>query len=325
MDVLVAGGCGFIGSNFVKLIIDGYFPEIDSVTVIDKLSYAGNLNNFTQGELGNIRFIKGAIQDQEALRELQSFRFDAVINFAAESHVDRSIDSPGIFIQNNVLGTQMLLELFRKKGWGTFLQVSTDEVYGSIAEGSWDENCPLLPNSPYSASKASADLICRSYYKTFDLDVRITRCSNNYGPYQFPEKVIPVFITNLIQGKSIPIYGDGRNIRDWLHVKDHCRGIVAALVNGRSGNVYNIGGGRELSNLDLATEVLSIMGYGPEKIQYVPDRLGHDLRYSVSYEKANSQLGYEPIMNFETGLKETIDWYQKNPDWWKPLLSRNSS
>lgn len=325
MNVLVAGGCGFIGSNFVKLVLNGEFPSITSLTVIDKLSYAGNLENFSKSEMDGFKFVKGAIQDEKVLQTLESSRFDAVINFAAESHVDRSIGSPGTFVENNILGTQMLLELFRKCEWGTFLQVSTDEVYGSISEGSWDEECPLLPNSPYSASKASADLICRSYRKTFNLDVRITRCSNNYGPYQFPEKVIPVFITNLLQGKPVPIYGDGRNVRDWLHVKDHCRGIVAALTKGRAGEIYNIGGGRELSNLDLASNVLRVMGFGPDRIEYVPDRLGHDLRYSVSHAKASSELGYEPEIAFENGLEETVSWYQNNANWWKPLLARIGS
>jgi dTDP-glucose 4,6-dehydratase len=242
-----------------------------------------------------------------------------VVNFAAESHVDRSINGARDFVKTNVLGTQTLLDAVKSSNVKTYLQVSTDEVYGSIENGSWPETDPLLPNSPYAASKASADLICRSYFKTHGMDVRVTRCSNNYGRNQFPEKVIPLFVTNLIDKKKVPVYGSGFNVRDWLHVDDHCRGIHLALTKGKAGEIYNIGGGTELNNLELTDRILDIMGKGRESVEYVEDRKGHDLRYSVDITKISNELGYAPQVDWEVGLKETIHWYQENEAWWRPL------
>ena len=242
-----------------------------------------------------------------------------IVNFAAESHVDRSITGARDFVETNVLGTQNLLDAAWRNSVKTFLQISTDEVYGTIDEGSWDENFPLLPNSPYSASKASADLLARSYHRTFGMDVRITRCSNNYGPHQFPEKVIPLFVTNLIDKKKVPLYGKGLNVRDWLHVDDHCRGIHAVLTQGKSGEIYNIGGGRELTNRELTSIILEKMDRDDSSIEFVQDRLGHDLRYSVSIKKISSELGYTPQVPFEHGIEQTIDWYKSNENWWRPL------
>jgi dTDP-glucose 4,6-dehydratase len=244
---------------------------------------------------------------------------DVVVHFAAESHVDRSIESSSVFVTTNVLGTQQMLEATMRHDIPTFIHVSTDEVYGSIAEGSWDENKPLLPNSPYAASKASSDLLARSYARTYGLDVRITRCSNNFGTYQYPEKVIPLFVTNLIDGNKVPLYGDGLNIRDWLHVDDHCRGIELVVQGGRSGEVYNIGGGTELTNRELTSLILSTFGVGDEMIQPVADRLGHDRRYSVDWSKINQELGYKPTKSLESNIGEVVDWYRSNESWWRPL------
>jgi dTDP-glucose 4,6-dehydratase len=244
---------------------------------------------------------------------------DAVVHFAAESHVDRSITGSREFIMTNVVGTHTLLEAARRAGIQKFVHVSTDEVYGSIDEGSWDENFPLLPNSPYSASKASSDLLVRAYYRTHKLNVNITRCSNNYGPYQFPEKVIPLFISNLMDGKKVPLYGEGLNIRDWLHVDDHCRGIYLVLENGRSGEIYNIGGGTELTNKELTELLLKASGANWDMVERVADRKGHDLRYSVDISKIESELGYHPEVDFESGLAQTVEWYKSNRSWWEPL------
>jgi dTDP-glucose 4,6-dehydratase len=318
MRLLVTGGAGFIGSNFVRRVVDGSLTGIDRITVLDKLTYAGTLSNLEMLPKGSFEFIKGDIADPVLVDRLTK-QNDAVVNFAAESHVDRSITGARDFIETNVLGTQNLLDASLRNEIGTFVQVSTDEVYGTISEGSWTEEFPLLPNSPYSASKASADLIVRSYHRTFGLDVRTTRCSNNYGPHQFPEKVIPLFVTNLIDNKKVPLYGKGLNVRDWLHVDDHCRGIHAVLTKGKSGNVYNIGGGRELTNRELTEVILSKMGRDESSIEYVQDRLGHDLRYSVSHEKISKELGYQPQVKFEEGIEESIDWYRRNESWWRPL------
>ena len=318
MRLLVTGGAGFIGSNFVRRIIDGTFPGIDRVTVLDKLTYAGTLKNLEMLPKNSFEFIKGDISDSGLVDEL-SKRHDAIINFAAESHVDRSITGARDFIETNVLGVQNLLAAALTNEVKTFVQISTDEVYGTISKGSWSEEFPLLPNSPYSASKASADLICRSYHRTFGMDVRVTRCSNNYGPYQFPEKVIPLFITNLIENKKVPLYGKGLNVRDWLHVDDHCQGIFAVLTAGKPGNIYNIGGGRELTNRELTNLILEKFGRDESSIEYVADRLGHDLRYSVSHEKITQELGYQPKVRFEDGLEQTIEWYKNNESWWRPL------
>jgi dTDP-glucose 4,6-dehydratase len=244
---------------------------------------------------------------------------DAVVNFAAESHVDRSIKSAHEFVSTNIQGTQNLLDTCRSLDINNYLQVSTDEVYGSIQSGSWSETEPLLPNSPYAASKASADLLVRAANRTHGLNARITRCSNNYGPNQFPEKVIPLFVTNLIEKKKVPVYGKGLNIRDWLHVDDHCRGIHLVLMKGKPGEIYNIGGGRELTNLELTDHILQFMGMSKNEIEYVEDRIGHDQRYSVDFSKINRDLGYSPQVEFEEGLKQTIEWYKSNSSWWKPL------
>ena len=309
MRLLVTGGAGFIGSNFVRRIVDGTLSGISSITVLDKLTYAGRLSNLNMLPKDSFEFIKGDICDSTLIDSLTK-KSDAVINFAAESHVDRSITAARDFVETNILGTQTLMSYALKNEVSTFVQVSTDEVYGTIDEGSWSEESPLLPNSPYSASKASADLIARSYHRTFGLDVRVTRCSNNYGPHQYPEKVIPLFVTNLIDGKKVPLYGNGLNVRDWLHVDDHCKGIHAVLNKGKPGQIYNIGGGRELNNRELTDTILALMGRDSTSIEYVEDRLGHDLRYSVSHEKISRELGYQPQVTFEQGLLETINWTQ---------------
>ena len=320
MRILVTGGAGFIGSNFVRMVARGELGEITSVRVLDKLTYAGVLANLTEAEnLNNYQFIKGDICDSKLVMDLLG-DVDAIVNFAAESHVDRSIAGAKDFVQTNILGVQVLLDAMKASGKKIrFLQVSTDEVYGSINTGSWTEEWPLLPNSPYSASKASGELLARAYQITHGLDVVITRCSNNYGTHHFPEKLIPLFITNLIDGKKVPVYGNGLNVRDWLHVDDHCRGIHLALTKGKSGEIYNIGGGRELTNLEITDLILSAMGADKKSIEFVEDRKGHDLRYSVDWTKINRNLGYQPKVTFEDGLKETINWYRENEKWWKPL------
>ena len=321
MRILVTGGAGFIGSNFVRRIIDGTYSGFSAVTVLDKLTYAGTLTNLSELPADSFEFVKGDICDSELVGRLVD-EHDLVVNFAAESHVDRSINGARDFVVTNVLGTQTLLDAVISSNVQTYLQVSTDEVYGSIAQGSWPETDPLLPNSPYAASKASADLLCRSYFKTHGMDIRITRCSNNYGRNQFPEKLIPLFVTNLIDNKKVPIYGSGLNIRDWLHVDDHCLGIFLALTKGKAGEIYNIGGGTELTNVDLTKKILSLMGRDESSISYVDDRKGHDIRYSVDISKISRELGYAPQMNWEAGLRETINWYLENEAWWRPLKSK---
>lgn len=320
MRYFVTGGAGFIGSNFVRGLLSGAWgSDVEKVTVFDAFTYAGNPTNLVMFKKddrlniikGDIRIpnqVDGAIEDH-----------DVVVHFAAESHVDRSISSSGIFISTNVLGTQQLLESAMSRGVSTFIHVSTDEVYGSINVGSWSENEPLLPNSPYAASKASSDLVARSYHRTFGFDVRVTRCSNNFGPYQYPEKVIPLFITNLIDGKKVPLYGDGLNVRDWLHVDDHCRAIQLVIDGGRAGEIYNIGGGTELSNRELTMLILNQFGLDEKMIQAVPDRLGHDRRYSVDWSKVNTELGYKPQDALESSIPELITWYRTNHEWWRPL------
>ena len=318
MRVLVTGGAGFIGSHFTKMALNGELGAIDFVRVIDKFTYSGlqsNLESFQKSR--NFELFVGDISNPDDVRN-SCEGIDAVINFAAESHVDRSISDAAEFIRTNVDGVRVLLERCRALDI-RLVQVSTDEVYGSITKGSWTETFPLEPNSPYSASKAAGDLLARSFNKTFGTDVVITRCSNNYGSNQFPEKIIPLFITNLIQGLNIPLYGDGKNIRDWLHVTDHCRAIQLALTKGKSGEIYNIGGGREMTNIELTDKILSELGLNHDKIEYVEDRKGHDLRYSVDWEKARKELGYEPQVKFETGISETVTWYRENKSWWEPL------
>ena len=320
MKILVTGGAGFIGSNFVRMISNSSIVGFESVTVLDKLTYSGNINNLAlPNKIHDFHFIEGDIWDQDLVKKIIS-KVDVVINFAAESHVDRSIVSSSEFVQTNIMGVQVLLDEIKNAKEGIrFLQVSTDEVYGSIESGSWDENSPMLPNSPYSATKASAELLVRSYVKTYGLDCIITRCTNNYGPYHFPEKLIPLFVTNLIEGKKIPVYGQGQNVRDWLHVDDHCRALELVLRKGLAGNTYNIGGGRELTNLEITNLILELMNKDNNSIEYVEDRKGHDLRYSVNWEKIRTELGYQPLVNFEEGLKQTIQWYVENIEWWKPI------
>jgi dTDP-glucose 4,6-dehydratase len=319
MNLLITGGAGFIGSHFIKAQLA---KSWDKITIVDALTYAGNLDNL-QHILNDTRteFIHGDICD-EGLLGRAFVNVDVVVNFAAESHVDRSISSSSDFIKTNVLGTQNLLEISKKCGIKTFLQVSTDEVYGSISEGSWTENSPLDPNSPYSASKASADLLCLAFAKTHGMDVRVTRCSNNYGSHQHPEKLIPKAITNMIEGLPIPVYGDGRNSRDWLHVTDHCYGIELALKYGKPGEVFNIGGGIELTNLELIEMLFALSPDTQNSIEFVQDRKGHDRRYSVSSSKLEEIAGYSPMVTLKKGLKETFAWYEENETWWKPLKGK---
>ncbi len=322
MRVLVTGGAGFIGSNYVRKVFTGILSGVSSITVLDKLTYAGVKANLDDVKNQNgFRFIEGDICDVGLLLSLMS-EIDAVINFAAESHVDRSISNPGEFVRTNITGVQILLDAIKTSGRKIrFLQISTDEVYGTISSGSWNENSPLLPNSPYSASKAGGELLSRAYHQTHGIDVVITRCSNNYGPNHFPEKLIPLFITNLIDNKKVPVYGDGKNVRDWLHVDDHCLGIHLALMNGKSGEVYNIGGGRELSNMEITNLILEAMGADTSSINFVEDRKGHDYRYSIDWAKMNRELGYQPQVKFEVGLRDTIQWYRDNEAWWRPLTN----
>lgn len=318
MRLLVTGGAGFIGSNYVRRCLGGTLKNISSVTVLDSLTYAGSLTNLADLLPDpRLNFVEGNVCDLDLVSTLVS-EVDAIINFAAESHVDRSIVSASDFILTNVLGVQIQLEAILNSGGDKrFVQISTDEVYGSIEKDSWDETAPILPNSPYSASKAGGELLARSYFRTHNLDVVITRCSNNYGPNQYPEKLIPLFITNIVEGKKLPLYGDGRNVRDWLHVDDHCLAIHKVMFNGRSGEAYNIGGGRELSNREITNLVIDLMGGSQSSIEHVPDRKGHDFRYSVNWSKINVELGYEPQVSFEDGLRSTITWYLNNEPWWR--------
>lgn len=311
MRKLVTGGAGFIGSNYLrKYVIEEKDTEF---VVVDALTYAGKLANIaTLLELPNFSFHQGDIADKQFMQEFIK-PGDTLINFAAESHVDRSIDSGYEFIKSNVLGTQVLLELSLRAGDINFVQISTDEVYGSIEEGSWNENYPLMPNSPYSASKAAADLLCLSYFKTFGMNLKITRCSNNYGPYQYPEKLIPFFIKRLIAGQKVPIYGTGENIREWIHVDDHVEGIRLVEEKGKMGEVYNLGSGDHFTNLEIARLILDLFGYGPEMIEYVEDRKGHDLRYSLDISKSRNELGFYSKIDFSEGMLETINWYKENP------------
>jgi dTDP-glucose 4,6-dehydratase len=322
--ILVTGGAGFIGSQYVRTLLRGGYPAYSGarVTVLDKLTYSGNRENLAPvADDPALEFVEGDICDAALVAELMPGH-DAIVHFAAESHVDRSILGAAPFVVTNVLGTQTLLDAALRAGIGRFLHVSTDEVYGSIAEGSWTEHSPVAPNSPYSAAKAGSDLLALAYHRTHKLDVVVTRCSNNYGPYQFPEKVIPLFVTNLLDGRKVPLYGDGGNIRDWLHVSDHCAGVQLALEKGRAGEVYHIGGGEELTNLELTTRLLRVMGKDWDSVEYVEDRKGHDRRYSLSIEKICNELGYTPAMGFDQGIAETVAWYRDNRSWWEPLRAR---
>jgi dTDP-glucose 4,6-dehydratase len=323
MRILVTGGAGFIGSHYVRSLLNGTFgPERHGVVVLDKLTYAGNLANLDPvRDDPRLQFVHGDILDGEVVDRLVR-QADAVVHFAAESHVDRSILGAADFVTTNVVGTQTLLDSAHRHRIGKFVHVSTDEVYGSIEDGSWSEGEPLEPNSPYSASKAASDLIARSYARTHGLDVSITRCSNNYGPFQFPEKIMPLFVTNLVDGKPVPLYGDGLYVRDWLHVDDHCRGIHLVLMNGRAGEIYNIGGGTELTNRELTQRLLDACGADWSSVQVVEDRKGHDRRYSVDITKITTELGYRPRVPFDDGLAQTVGWYRDNRAWWEPLKDR---
>ena len=322
MRYFVTGAAGFIGSHFVRELMAGaYGVEPTGVTVYDKLTYAGNLENLSAvSDDPRFAFVQGDICDGPLLDTVLPGH-DVVVNFAAETHVDRSIHGPQDFVVTNVVGTQTLLDACLRHGIPRIVHIGTDEVYGSIDEGSWDENEPLRPNSPYSAAKAAAEMLVRAYFVTYGLNVSSTRCSNNYGPYQFPEKVIPLFVTNLIDGGKVPLYGDGMNIRDWLHVDDHCRGIALVVEKGLPGESYNIGGGLELNNRDLTERVLAAMGADWSSVQPVEDRKGHDRRYSVNDAKLRA-LGYAPQHRFEDGLAETVKWYRDNEPWWRPLKAK---
>ncbi len=320
MKILVTGGAGFIGSNFIRTLL----KETDSHSVInlDALTYAGNLENLSDLERDErYRFVKGDVRDGRLLEKLFSSRVDAVVNFAAESHVDRSIDNPAQFLDTNVGGTMKLLEASLKADVRVFLQVSTDEVYGSLGPtGRFTEDSPMRPNSPYAASKASADLLVRAWHKTYGLPAVITRSSNNYGPYQFPEKFIPLFVTNAIERKKLPLYGDGLNVRDWIHARDNCRAILLALEEGSPGEVYNIGGNEERTNLEVARSILDILEKPRDLIRLVEDRPGHDRRYALDSSKIE-ELGFEREFGFEDGLAATVKWYVKNKEWWKRIKS----
>jgi dTDP-glucose 4,6-dehydratase len=318
--ILVTGGAGFIGSNFVRYMLDKY--EDYEIVNLDALTYCGNLENLSGIEDNpNYSFIKGDITDKELVYKITK-DIDYIINFAAESHVDRSIEDPEIFIKSNILGTQVLLDAAKEYKIKKYLQVSTDEVYGSLGKtGYFREDTPLASNSPYSASKAGADLMVRAYNETFNLPVNITRCSNNYGPYQFPEKLIPLMISNAFEDKSLPVYGDGMNIRDWLHVYDHCTALDLVLHNGKVGEVYNIGGNNEKTNLEIVKLILENLGKDESLIKHVKDRLGHDRRYAIDSTKIQEELGWKPDYTFETGITETIKWYLDNKEWWKRIKS----
>jgi dTDP-glucose 4,6-dehydratase len=322
-NILVTGGAGFIGSNFVKYILQNYDYNIIN---FDKLTYAGNLENLTDIEKDpRYTFFKGDIcEEKDVEKALKDFKIDTIVNFAAESHVDRSILGPKEFIVTNVIGTQVLLEAARKFGTEKYLQVSTDEVYGSLPEDKpelkFTELTPITTNSPYSASKASADLLVNAYYHTFKMPVLTTRCSNNYGPYQFPEKLIPLMIAKAVDGEKLPVYGDGKNVRDWLYVEDHCSAITEVLHKGKTGDVYNIGGNNEWYNIDIVKIILKLLGKGDDHITYVKDRPGHDRRYAIDSGKIQKELGWSPKYQFDGGIEKTIKWYVENENWWRRIM-----
>ena len=323
MNVLVTGGAGFIGSNFVHYMLDNH-PDYKIIN-LDLLTYAGNIHNLDDVmDNPNHVFVEGNICNRELVRNLvKTHSITHFVNFAAESHVDRSILNPEIFVETNVQGTLALLDVAKELSIEKYLQVSTDEVYGSLgAEGYFTEETPLAPNSPYSASKTGADLLVRAYFETYGMNVNITRCSNNYGPYHFPEKLIPLMISNGMDNKELPIYGDGLNIRDWLHVQDHCQAIDLVLHKGRKGEVYNIGGHNERTNNEIVEIIIEKLGLSQDLIKYVEDRLGHDKRYAIDPTKLETELGWKPKYTFDTGIVETIQWYQANEAWWRPLKER---
>jgi dTDP-glucose 4,6-dehydratase len=322
MKILVTGGCGFIGSNFIRYLLESY-PD-DSLINVDKLTYAGNLENLSDiSHSPQYHFIRGDIAEASRMEELISRGLDAIVNFAAESHVDRSIEDPGAFMKTNVFGTFVLLEAVRKvfpRQRIRFLHISTDEVYGSLGEtGAFTEETALAPNSPYSASKTAADLLVRAYHRTYGLPVLITRCSNNFGPYQFPEKLVPLMISNAIEGKELPIYGDGMHIRDWIYVEDHCRALDVVLHHGTEGEVYNVGGRNERPNLSVAKTILDRLGKPHSLIRYVTDRPGHDRRYAIDFSKIERELGWRPSISFEEGIRRTVEWYRIHQEWWRKI------
>jgi dTDP-glucose 4,6-dehydratase len=322
MRILVAGGAGFIGSNFIRYILGAH--DDWRVVNVDKLTYAGNLANLSDvAEDPRYRFHRADICDGGEIAGIfAKEKPEAAVNFAAESHVDRSIDDPALFLRTNILGTQVLLDAARKNGVARYLQISTDEVYGSLgATGKFSEESPLGPNSPYAASKTSADLLVRAYGKTFGLPVLVTRCSNNYGPYQFPEKIIPFFVTLLREGKQVPVYGDGMNVRDWIHVEDHSRAVEAVLLRGRPGEIYNVGGGNERTNIEITKMLIAAMGKDESSMKFVPDRPGHDRRYAIDDAKIRGELGVAPRVPFEEGLRATVRWYLENEPWWRAVQS----
>ncbi|MDO9464814.1 MAG: dTDP-glucose 4,6-dehydratase [bacterium] len=323
MNLLVTGGCGFIGSNFIRYELEKHSSI--SIVNLDKLTYAGNLENLLdihKKHKDRYVFVKGDILDAELVKQIiAENRVDIIVNFAAESHVDRSIRDSSEFMKTNILGVQTLLDIAKQAGIKRFIQISTDEVYGDLpGEGYFREETPLAPNSPYAASKASADMLVGAYFHTYQLPVIITRCSNNYGPYQFPEKFIPLIIINALQSKALPIYGDGTNVRDWIHVKDHCSAIDLVLQRGEIGEIYNIGANNERTNIDIAKFVLKRLGKTETLIKFVKDRLGHDRRYAINADKIKKALGWKPVYDFEDGLKQTISWYIKNENWWKSII-----
>ena len=325
MNILVTGGAGFIGSNFIYYMLKKH-PSY-RVVCIDALTYAGNLETLEKAmENPNFRFFKGDITDRKAVYGLfEEEKFDAVVNFAAESHVDRSIEEPEVFLKTNILGTQVLLDASRKYGNIRYHQVSTDEVYGDLPLDRPDlfftEETPIHTSSPYSASKASADLLVMAYYRTYGLPVTISRCSNNYGPYHFPEKLIPLMLINALEGKTLPVYGEGLNVRDWLYVEDHCKAIDLILHKGRIGEVYNVGGHNEKANIEVVKTLLRILGKDESLIRYVKDRPGHDMRYAIDPTKIQTELGWEPETNFNDGLRKTVNWYLANTSWWQNIVS----
>ncbi len=321
MKLLITGGAGFIGANFVRHILETY-PDYKLINY-DKLTYAGNLENLAGLEDNrNYTFVRGDIADRKQVGEVMSAGVDVVLNFAAESHVDRSLEEAAVFIGTNVLGTQVLLEAALKHKVDRFIQISTDEVYGSLGpSGSFTEKTPLSPNSPYAATKAAADLMVRAYFESFSVQAIITRCSNNYGPYQFPEKLIPLFITNALENIPLPVYGDGLYIRDWIHVIDHCRALDLALHRGKPGEIYNIGGGSERTNLEITKLILKHLKKSESLITHVKDRPGHDRRYAIDCSKIKEELGFETSMTLEKGLKQTMDWYIQNRPWWEKVRS----
>jgi dTDP-glucose 4,6-dehydratase len=324
MKILVTGGAGFIGSNFIRLLLSPEKQGKYQVVNLDRLTYAGNLENLSDlSSLDGYRFVRGDIGDEKLVESLIQEGVEGIINFAAESHVDRSLYEPDLFLRTNVLGVQVLLQAALRLGVRRFVQISTDEVYGSLSSGEppFREDHPLAPNSPYAASKASADLLVRSYFKTYGFPAVITRCSNNYGPYQFPEKLIPLMITNALEGKTLPIYGDGLNIRDWIHVEDHCRAILLVLEKGGGGEVYNIGGDGERSNLEIVEEILRLLEKPKTLLRYVTDRPGHDRRYGIEFSKLKGELGWSPSIPLKEGLAQTIRWYLDREEWWRRIKS----